>query len=196
MKSIKIILIISVALFSGSVLSEETQNISEETQTPVAIPQIPIPEQVNKQDVINMVKSGVSDEVIVSRIKATNSYIKLTNEEIIELRQAGVSNELINFIVETKVVTGIPKGILVSTPPPVITTSINFYPYPDPWYDPWYSSYGWWGYPYYRSYWYGGGYYYGGHHGGHHGKHHGGGHGGGGHQGGGGHGGGGHGGKH
>jgi hypothetical protein len=174
MNNIKIILIISFLSITMLAISEETQAIAEE-------PQVIIPTQVTKQDVINMVKSGVSDEVIVNQIKATNSFIKLTNEEIIELKQAGVSNNLINFIIEIKPYTGIPKGILISTPPPLITTSINYYTYPSPlYYDPWYSYWGW-GAPYYSSYWYGrsGGYYYGHHHGGHHNKGHGsGGHGG------------------
>lgn len=111
--------------------------------TPSFAERIPraLPVPISKEQIIEMSKSGVSDDVIISQIKATQSTFMLSSEEIIFLKQAGVSDNVINFMVQTGV--EIPRAIMVE--PPV---NIRYYYSYDPWYDywwcdPWYDHWHW-----------------------------------------------------
>lgn len=92
---------------------------------------LPVP--ITKEGIIELSKSGVSDDVIISQIKATQSTFLLSNEEIIALKQAGVSDNVINFMVQTGI--EIPRGIIIE--PPV---RIRYYYHYDPWYDYWWCD--------------------------------------------------------
>lgn len=51
--------------------------------------------------VVRLAKEGLSDDVIVSQIKATNSYFELTTDDIVELKKVGVSEKVINAMIKT-----------------------------------------------------------------------------------------------
>lgn len=117
-------------------------------------------------DVIALAKDSLSDDVIISQIKATNAYFQLTTNDIIRLKKAGVSEKVIDAMIKT-------------TEPPKYGRRLRrysyypgYYPYTGYYYGyPWYSSYYLglsFGHPhhYYTPYigHYG---YYGGHYGGH-----------------------------
>jgi hypothetical protein len=106
-----------------------------------------------------MVQAHVSDTVIVSQIQNSSARYALTADQIIALKAAGVSDTVLNAIINT-----------ASKPPVQATTTVESgpyvypYVYVDPW--PWF----WWGwgpYYYHGGYYRGGGYYHGGgyHHG-------------------------------
>jgi hypothetical protein len=115
-------------------------------------------------DVIALAKDSVSDDVIISQIKATDSYFRLTTDDILTLKKAGVSQRVITAMIQTS-----------QNPQPARRRSVYapmYYPY---WSSYWYP-YAW--YPYSWYYWptwypsvylgyshYGG--YYGGRYGGH-----------------------------
>lgn len=131
MKLLRAIIILTLTFIITSCLAE---------QIPRALP-VPM----TKEDIIELSKSGVSDEVIISQIKATQSTFILSNEEIISLKQAGVSDKVIDFMVQTGI--EIPRAILVE-PPPI---RVRYYYYSDPWYDPWYDY--WWDDPWHDHWW-------------------------------------------
>lgn len=101
-------------------------------------------------DVVALSKAGVGDSVIIAQMHATQSAFALSNQEIIDLKNAGVSEKVIAAMIKTNARSGKRDSSYVYVP----------YPY--------------YGYP--RSYWgvsLGWGHYYGGHFGGHHfGGHH------------------------
>lgn len=51
-------------------------------------------------DVIKLVKNGVSEEVIVARIKRNNRPFDLNPDEILELTKSGVSNTVIRYLMD------------------------------------------------------------------------------------------------
>ena len=53
-------------------------------------------------DVVRLSSQGIGDEVIISQIKATNSYFELTSEDIVGLKKEGVSEKVINVMIKTK----------------------------------------------------------------------------------------------
>lgn len=115
-----------------------------------------------------MVQAQVSDSIIVNQIQNSSSRYTLTADQIIALKTAGASDNVLNALITS-----------VNKAPVQTTTTVDQgpYVYPYVYVDPW--PWGWWGWGSY----YGGGYYHGGHYGG--GYYHGGGYRGGGHRGGG-----------
>lgn len=52
-------------------------------------------------DIKAMVKAGISDEVIMSQIRNTHAAYRLTTAEILDLKDNGVSEKLIDFMINT-----------------------------------------------------------------------------------------------
>ena len=96
-------------------------------------------------DVIALAKDSVSDDVILTQIKATHSSFRLTTTDIRDLKTNGVSNAVINAMIKTaseaRVIT---KRVMINNP---------YYYYPDYFWDP-FPSYYYYG-PWYGSAWYG-----------------------------------------
>ena len=110
-------------------------------------------------EVQSMVQAHVSDSVIVTQIQNSSARYALTADQIIALKNAGVSDAVLNAMINT-----------ASKPPVQSTTTViqSGYVYPYVYTYPW----PWWGYgPYYYGGYYRGGYYNGGgyHGGGYHG---------------------------
>ena len=104
-----------------------------------------------------MVQAKVSDSVIVSQIQNSSTRYSLTADQIIQLKNAGVSDTVLNALINT-----------ASKPPVQTTTTVEqpAYVYPSVYVNPW--PWGWWGWggPYCYGGYYHGGYYHGGYHGG------------------------------
>ena len=56
---------------------------------------------MNLADVKAMVKAQISDEVVISKITASRTVYRLTTAEIIDLKESGVSNKVIDFMINT-----------------------------------------------------------------------------------------------
>jgi hypothetical protein len=96
-----------------------------------------MPPPMTIDDVIALAKDSVADDVIISQIRATDSYFRLTTDDILALKKAGVSQRVISVMIQTS-----------QKPQPVRRTRVYsplYYPYwgafwyPDPWYY-WYPS--------------------------------------------------------
>jgi len=84
----------------GAALDEQDRKAMEQN-SPHTLNKIDRGEQLNVQDVINMSRNGLSDSVIINQIKATKSVFYLTSDQIIEMRNAGVSEKVINYMIDT-----------------------------------------------------------------------------------------------
>src|ERR1019366_2981241 len=102
----------------------------------------------------SMVAAGVSDSVIVNQIQNSSTVYTLTADQIIALKNAGVSEAVLNALINSVSKIPVQTTAIAEEGPDVYP-----YVYVDPW--PW-PFWGWWGWgPYYH-----GGYYRGYHHGG------------------------------
>jgi hypothetical protein len=63
-------------------------------------------------DIKMLAKSGVSDEVILSQIRNSHSVYRLNAADILDLKDAGVSEKVIDFMINT------PNLYRSSRPPP------------------------------------------------------------------------------
>lgn len=84
----------------GYALDEQDRKIME-SRSPQTLERIDRGQPMTVQDVKNMSRSGLKDETIINQIKASNSVYHLTSEQIIDLKKAGVSENVIDYMIET-----------------------------------------------------------------------------------------------
>ena len=60
-------------------------------------------EVLTNDDVVRMVKAGLGEEIVLSKIKASQSRFDLSTEGLLRLKEAGVSETVIKAVVETAV---------------------------------------------------------------------------------------------
>jgi outer membrane lipoprotein SlyB len=68
-------------------------------------------------DVKALTRAGVSDEVIINQIRSTHTTYHLSAADIIDLHAAGVSEKVINFMINTPA-TAAPLSPIPTAPPP------------------------------------------------------------------------------
>jgi hypothetical protein len=61
----------------------------------------PPPAPLTQSDIISMVKAGMGDEDIMRRIDDTHTVFRLSSEDVMRLRQEGVSDRIVNYMLET-----------------------------------------------------------------------------------------------
>ena len=88
---------------------------------------------MTKDDVIVLTKAKVSDDVIISQMKASGSYFHLSTQDVVDLANAGVSDKVIDAMIK-------------SEPKEGEDGSGRYYYYPS---NVWYG-----GFPYYYDPWY------------------------------------------
>jgi len=86
-------------------------------------------------DVINLTKAEASSDVIIRQIEATNSRFELEADDIVRLKNEGVEDDVIEFMIET------------GYTPQRMKRDYNYAPY-----DYWYNYYNRFYYPYYDYY--------------------------------------------
>ncbi len=72
-----------------------------EDNNPDTMRRIDNKQQLTLQDIKNMSRNGLSDNTIMNQIKATGSTYRLTSDQIVDLRKAGVSDNVINYMIST-----------------------------------------------------------------------------------------------
>lgn len=125
----------------------------------VRVAPVPAPPPLTAEDLVRMFHAGISDDVMVEKIKSNGLTDRPTPDQLVSLKKEGLSDTVLGAMVNAR----------VGTPPPstgeYVYSSPDYY-YPS-YYGPWgYGPYGYgWGWPYwgwrygcYPRY----GYYYGG----------------------------------
>ena len=85
------------------------------------IPNIALAQRMNIDDVLELVKAGSGDNVIIAQIKATRSVFHLSTRDILELKAAGVSDQLLVTMIESRrqlATSPIPQPTFRSYPTP------------------------------------------------------------------------------
>ena len=57
------------------------------------------PRTLTKEDVVNMATSDIGDAVIIAQIEATDARFDLSVSDVTELKQAGVSEQVIEYMI-------------------------------------------------------------------------------------------------
>src|SRR5216683_3299363 len=64
--------------------------------------QTPQRKPLTVDDVVNLVRAGISDDVVASRIRQENRRFDLSPDQIIELKKDGVSDAIIKLMIDPK----------------------------------------------------------------------------------------------
>lgn len=72
------------------------------------------------EEVVKLVKDKVSDNIIIAQIENTESYFNLSTDDLIELKQAGASDALVQYMILRK--PGAPPPTGTGTSPGISTT--------------------------------------------------------------------------
>jgi outer membrane lipoprotein SlyB len=84
----------------GSALDAQDRQIMQQ-QSPNTLRRIDNGQPLSIQDIKDMSRAGIKDDVIISQIRATNSVYHLSSADIISLKEAGVSQRVINAMIQT-----------------------------------------------------------------------------------------------
>ena len=74
---------------------------SLEKQSPRTLKKIDNGEPLSTDDIKKMTRAGISDDVIIRQIEATNSTFYLSSADIVDMKKAGVSQRVISYMVQT-----------------------------------------------------------------------------------------------
>jgi outer membrane lipoprotein SlyB len=102
---------------AGSIIGyqmDQAQAARLREQAPVTYVHVEQRQPLTVADVEALVKAKVSDDVIIAQIQGSHTVYHLTSTDIIGLHNAGVSDRVVNFMIDT----------VNSTPPPATTTVV------------------------------------------------------------------------
>jgi len=83
---------------------------------PPATPGPPMPDNPKLVDIVKMVKSGLSEPIVLEQLKRSGEAYQLTSNDLVYLKYAGVPESIITFMVTN-------KGQPAATPTPVVPPS-------------------------------------------------------------------------
>jgi hypothetical protein len=70
-------------------------------QSPETLQRMDAGQPLGLADIKALSRAGISDEVIISQIRNSRTAYRLTTAEIIDLKNAGVSQRVIDFMINT-----------------------------------------------------------------------------------------------
>jgi outer membrane lipoprotein SlyB len=80
---------------------DDADRKSLEAQNPRTLRKIDHGQKLDVQDIKDMSKAGIRDDVIISQIQATGSRFHLTTADIVDLKNSGVSQRVINAMIRS-----------------------------------------------------------------------------------------------
>src|SRR5882724_6164858 len=141
------------AIVGDSIDQQQRERVRE--YSPQTLVRIDQGQPLGVADIKALAKAGVSDEVIISQIRNSHTTYHLSTAEIIDLKDAGVSERVIDVMINTA--SGADAGppppppstqyeeVVVAQPPPPPIVEEYYYPAPGPGYV-WVGGYwGWYG---------------------------------------------------
>jgi outer membrane lipoprotein SlyB len=94
----------ALGALAGGIIGNAMDQQQRETlarQHPQTLQRFEQGQRLTPADIKALAKAGISDEVIISQIRNSHTVFYLNTSEIIELRDAGVSNKVIDFMINT-----------------------------------------------------------------------------------------------
>jgi uncharacterized protein YcfJ len=94
----------AIGAVTGGIIGNAMEQQQRETlqrQSPQTMQRIEQGQPLGLADIKALAKAGVSDDVIISQIRSSRVVYRLTTAEIIDLKDAGVSEKVIDFMINT-----------------------------------------------------------------------------------------------
>lgn len=84
----------------GASLDSDDREVLQQN-SPRTVERIDRGQQLSVEDIKEMSENGLSDNVIIGQIQATHSVYYLSTQEIIDLKNTGVSQRVIDYMIQT-----------------------------------------------------------------------------------------------
>jgi outer membrane lipoprotein SlyB len=102
---------------------DQQQQAQLQSQAPETYVRVSQQQPLTTADIKALVKAGVSEDVVINQISSTHTGFRLSSADIIDLRDAGVSDKIINYMINTAtdpaaIVSGSPAAVVVNDAPP------------------------------------------------------------------------------
>lgn len=112
---------------------DEAQEAQLRAQSPQTLQRIEQSDPLTVEDVVSLVKAGISEDLVISQIRNSRTVYHLKAADIIELKNAGVSENIIDFMINTpdEIQSTEVAGVVGNTPPPPLAEQIVVAPGPD-----------------------------------------------------------------
>lgn len=110
--------------------AQETQLRAHSPQTMQRIEQ---GQPLTLVDVKSLARAGISDDLIISQIRNSRTVYYLTTSDIIDLKNAGVSEKIVDFMINTPTQLPSPQvaGVIGPAPPALLPETVVVAPGPD-----------------------------------------------------------------
>jgi len=112
----------AIGAIAGSIVGssmDEEQRERLRARAPQTYQRVEQGQPLATADVKAMAQAGVSDEIIIAQIRNSHTIYHLSSAEIIELKNAGVSNQVLDFMINTaSSPTAVTTATVVDTAPP------------------------------------------------------------------------------
>ena len=112
---------------------DQTQEAQLRAQAPQTMQRVEQGQPLTVVDVKSLVKAGIGDDLVISQIRNSRTVYHLSTANIIDLKSAGVSEKIIDFMINTP--TQIPSaevaGVAGTVPPPPVVDQVVVAPGPD-----------------------------------------------------------------
>ena len=112
---------------------DQAQEEQLRAQAPQTLQRVEQSQPLTVTDIKSLVKAGVSDDLVISQIRNSRTVYHLNTAEILDLKNAGVSDEVIDFMINTptQVQSGEVAGVIGAPPPTPVAEQVIVAPYPD-----------------------------------------------------------------
>ena len=140
---------------------DQTQEAQLRAQAPQTLQRLEQSQPLTVLDVKALAKAGVSDDLIISQIRNSRTIYRLSTADIVDLKNSGVSEKIIDFMINTptQVQSATVAGVVGPVPPAPVQEQVVVAPGPDfvwvggawVWYgNRWIWNRGYWHRPLYR----------------------------------------------
>jgi hypothetical protein len=87
------------AIIGNSIDRSQRENVQQ--QSPQTMARVDAGQPLGLADIKALARAGVSDDIIISQIRNSRTMYRLSTAEILDLKNAGVSNRVLDFMINT-----------------------------------------------------------------------------------------------
>ena len=112
---------------------DQEQEAQLRAQAPQTLQRLEQSQPLTVMDVKSLVKAGVSDDLVISQIRNSRTVYHLNTADIVDLKNSGVSEKIIDFMINTptQVQSAQVAGVVGTAPPPPLVEQVVVAPGPD-----------------------------------------------------------------
>jgi len=112
---------------------DQTQEAQLRAQAPQTLQRLEQSQPLTVPDVKALARAGVSDELVISQIRNSRTVYHLSTADIVDLKNAGVSEKIIDFMINTptQIQSAEVAGVVGPVPPVPVQEQVVVAPGPD-----------------------------------------------------------------